>query len=120
MRKIVLFLAILAISFFTTFNAFSQNVSGKIIRAATLTASNAILDPVAYPPVGYTSNSTLGFQGNDVTNAKLGFKAIPAFSNEPFGDLRRGASHLYTDFVPDAAGNSVYLYFDGTNLLFRM
>jgi len=114
MRKAVL---LLATAIFFHFS-YSQNVTGKIIRAATLPTSNTVLDPIA--PLGYTSNSTLGFQGNDVGNAKLGFKPIPAFSIEPFGDLRRGPNHLYSDFVPDVNGAGVYMYFDGTNLLFRM
>jgi hypothetical protein len=117
MRKSVLLLAI-AIIFFLP--SFAQNVSGKIIRTAVNGTANGILDPIATPPSGYTSKTTAGFLGDDVGNAKLGFKAIPAFSQEPFGDLRRGASHLYSDFVPDANGSGVYIYFDGTNLLFRM
>lgn len=104
-------------SLFTLFS-FGQTLPGKIIRTAVLGASNTILDPVA--PTGWTSKTTSGFLGDDVGNAKLGFKAIPTFSTEPFGDLRRGANHLYTDFVPDATGNGVYMFYDGTNLLFRM
>lgn len=105
-------------AFACTVVANAQNLPGKIIRTATLPASATILDPVA--PTGWTSKTTSGFLGNDVGNAKLGFKAIPTFSTEPFGDLRRGPNHLYSDFVPDAAGNGVYLYYDGTNLIFRM
>jgi hypothetical protein len=119
MRKPVLLLA-MAIIVLLANTTSAQNVSGKIIRTAGNSTANAILDPTAFPPSGYTSKSTSGFLGDDVGNAKLGFKAIPAFSNEPFGDLRRGASHLYSDFVPDATGAGVYLYYDGTNLLFRM
>lgn len=96
------------------------NIPGKIIRAASLSASNTILDPVA--PLGYTSKTTAGFLGDDVGNAKLGFKPLPAFSNEPFGDLRRGPSHSFSDFVPDSNGTGVYFYYDnvGNNLLVRM
>lgn len=95
MRKFLIPLAITAFICLSVTQAISQNVSGKIIRAATLNASNDILDPSAFPPSGFTSKSTLGFQGDDVNNAKLGFKAIPTFSTEPFGDLRRGPDHLY-------------------------
>lgn len=113
LRPVLLF----AFSFSVVFS-FAQTLPGKIIRAAVLSASNTILDPVV--PTGWTSKTTSGFSGDDIGNAKLGFKAIPTFSTEPFGDLRRGANHLYTDFVPDATGNGVYMYYDGTNLLFRM
>jgi hypothetical protein len=92
--------------------------SGVIIRPAGLVASQTILDPGA--PAGYTSKTTAGFLGDDVTNSKTAFKPIPSFSAEPFGDLRRGPNHLYSDFVPDANGSGVYVTFDGTNFLFRM
>lgn len=118
MGKIALRLVVFFTFCISLFQANAQ--SGKIIRAAGLSASNLILDPVSFPPAGYTSKSTAGFAGDDVANAKLAFKPLPSFSSEPFGDLRRGPSHLYSDFVPDANGSGVYVYFDNTNLLFRM
>ena len=92
--------------------------TGVIVRPASLSASQSILDPVA--PAGYTSKTTAGFNGDDVGNSKLPFKPIPSFSTEPYGDLRRGPGHLYSDFVPDVNNYGVYVHFDGTNFLFRM
>jgi hypothetical protein len=113
MRTMVLCLLSLSIASIL----FAQG-TGIIVRQAGLPASQLILDPIA--PAGYTSKTTAGFNGDDVANSKLPFKPIPSFSNEPFGDLRRGPNHLYSDFVPDANGSGVYVHFDGTNFLFRM
>ena len=103
-------------------NCINAQSTGFIIRQATSTAGSNVLDPVLK---GYTSITAAGFGNDDVANSEIPFKPIPAFSTEPFGtaankDLRRGADHLYSDFVPDAAGRGVYAYFDNTNLLFRM
>lgn len=100
----------------------SAQSTGVIIRQATSTAGSNVLDPVLK---GYTSATTAGFGSDDVANSEIPFKPIPAFSMEPYGtgankDLRRGADHLYSDFVPDANGRGVYMYYDNTNLLFRM
>jgi hypothetical protein len=94
----------------------AQN-TGAINRPATSAAGRTVLDPNGD---GYTSSTTAGFAGNDVTNSELPYKSVPSFSIEPFGDLRRGPSHLYSDFVPDANSVGYYAYYDGTNLLFRM
>ncbi|WP_121353403.1 T9SS type A sorting domain-containing protein [Flavisolibacter nicotianae] len=109
-----------ALLFFLFLNSsflFAQG-TGIIVRTAGLPASQTVLDPIA--PLGYTSKTTAGFAGDDVGNSKLPFKPLPSFSNEPFGDLRRGPNHLYSDFVPDANGSGVYVHFDGTYFLFRM
>lgn len=94
----------------------SGQSTGKIIRQATAVAGRTILDPNNDT---YTSATTAGYNGNDVTNSEIPFRAVPSFNAEPFGDLRRGPSHLYTDFVPDANNVGYYSYFTGTNLLFR-
>ena len=100
----------------------SAQSTGVIIRQATSAAGSNVLDPFLK---GYTSATTAGFAGDDVANSEIPYKPIPAFSMEPYGtaankDLRRGADHLYSDFVPDANGRGVYMYYDNTNLLFRM
>lgn len=92
--------------------------SGYILRQPTNAAAKAILDP---NNDRYASKLSSGFSNDDVANSEIPFKAIPAYSTEPFGDLRRGPSHQYSDFVPDANGSGVYLYFDASgNLIVRM
>lgn len=115
MRKLITLFSLFCCIAFT--QTLSAQGTGVIIRPAGLTTSQSVLDAGA---TGYTSKTSAGFLGDDVANSRLPFKPIPAFSNEPFGDLRRGPNHLYSDFVPDPNGSGVYVYCDGTNLLFRM
>ncbi|MBI3717638.1 MAG: T9SS type A sorting domain-containing protein [Sphingobacteriales bacterium] len=89
---------------------------GVINRITTSSTGRAILDPNGD---GYTSKTTSGFLGSDVTNSEIAYKIVPSFSTEPFGDLSRGPSHLFSDIVPTAGGSGFYAYYDGTNLLFR-
>jgi len=97
--------------------SFSQ-VPGFINRQATSAAGRTVLDPNAD---GYTSANTSGFAGDDVGNSEISYKGIRAYSIEPFGDLRRGPNHNYSDFVPDAGGNGVYHNFNATSqVMFRM
>ncbi len=109
-------MAIIPFLFFSL-STYAQS-SGYINRAATAVVTNGkpILDPNLD---NYTSKTTSGFGTNDVTNSEIGYKSVPSFSVEPYGDLRRGPNHLYSDFVPDGSNNGFYTYFDGTNLLFR-
>ncbi len=91
---------------------------GFINRQATNAAGRLILDPNSD---GYTSATLAGFGNDDVTNSEIIFTGIRAYSIEPFGDLRRGPDHKFSDFVPDTSGNGVYHHFStSNNLLFRM
>ena len=97
--------------------SFAQ-VPGFINRQATIAAGRTVLDPNGD---GYTSSTTAGFGVDDVANSEIIYKGIKAYSVEPFGDLRRGPNHSFSDFVPDAGGNGVYYYFNATGqLMFRM
>jgi hypothetical protein len=114
-------LALLLFLFIHLQISFAQG-TGYIVRQATSAGGRAVLDPDNLTDGSgyhYSSLTTGGFAGNDVTNSELPFKPVKAFSTEPYGDLRRGPSHLFTDFVPDSSGNGYYAYYDGTNLLFR-
>lgn len=91
--------------------------TGYINRPATIAAGRTVLDPNGD---GYTSASASGFAGDDVANSEIPYRSVPSFSKEPFGDLRRGPNHLYSDFVPDVNNIGYYFYYSGTNLLFRM
>ena len=106
---------IFAVLLILGFQLSAQN-TGIINRIATTSAGRLILDPNSD---GYTSASTAGFGSSDVSNSEILFSSVPSFSIEPFGDLRRGADHRYSDFVPDNNGNGVYMTYRGTNLLFR-
>lgn len=64
---------------------------------------------------------------NDVTGSELNYKPLPPYLAEPYGDLRRGPSHLYSDFVPSKTSDaaSYYMYFrsspaNSEALLFRL
>jgi hypothetical protein len=108
-----------AIAFLFSITFIQAQSTGYINRPTTtvvISTGDAVLDP---NNDNYTSTTTAGFNGNDVTNSEIPFRSVPSFSTEPFGDLRRGPSHLYSDFVPDANNVGYYTYFDGTNLLFR-
>jgi hypothetical protein len=120
MKNLYTFLLAAACSIAAHFT-FAQS-TGVVIRQATSTAGSNVLDPLL---TGYTSATAAGFSSDDVGNSELPFKPIPAFSMEPYGtaankDLRRGSDHRFSDFVPDANGRGVYMYYDNTNLLFRM
>jgi len=97
--------------------SYAQN-TGLINRQATSVTGRSVLDPNSD---GYTSATNVGFGNNDVINSEITFKGIQAYSIEPYGDLRRGPNHSFSDFVPDDMGNGVYHHFStAQNVLFRM
>jgi hypothetical protein len=117
MKHIYLTLLIAASLSVTGYQSLAQ-IPGFINRQATAAAGRTVLDPNSD---GYTSVTTAGFGNNDVTNSEILYKGIRAYSIEPYGDLRRGPNHGYSDFVPDSSGNGVYHYFSpAQNILFRM
>ncbi len=107
---------VLSIIFFASAPAVCQS-TGYIVRQAASLAGRAVLDPNGDQ---YTSKTMAGFANDDVTNSEINFRSVPSYSSEPYGDLRRGPSHLYSDFVPDANNIGYYTYYDGANLLFRL
>lgn len=98
------------------FQQSSAQTTGIINRAATTAAGRTVLDPNGD---GYTSATSGGYGSSDVTNSEISFVSVPTYSIEPYGDLRRGPNHLYSDFVPDANGNGVYMTYSDGNLIFR-
>ncbi len=108
--------AILTLFFFNTSHA--QIKPGYINRQATSIAGRAVLDP---NNDGYTSATTAGFGlPSDVATSEIPYKILQSYSSEPFGDLRRGPNHNYSDFVPDGGNDGFYTFFDATNLMFRL
>jgi hypothetical protein len=115
-RKTLCYRAISLLFLLLSLHAVSQK-SGLIVRTAAAPAGRTILDPNGD---GYTSATTAGFNGDDVANSEIPYKTVSAIGTEPPADLRRGSSHNFPDFVPDANGAGFYTYFTGGNLLFRM
>lgn len=80
-------------------------------------ATSTVLDPNQDK---FTSNSTIGFTTNDILQSEIPYFFVPVAFSEPTSDLRRGSDCGVTDIVPDADTKGFYIYFDGTNLLFRL
>lgn len=91
--------------------------TGFINSPATSVSGRLVLDPNGD---GYTSATTAGFGLNDVTNSEIPYKLVRSYSIEPYGDLRRGPSHRFSDFVPDGNYVGFYTFFTGSNFLFRL
>lgn len=99
------------------FQVSAQIKPGFINRQATNVAGRQVLDPNLD---GYTSATTAGFGApSDVATSEIQYKAIPTYFKEPYGDLRRGPNSNYSDFVPDNGNDGFYVFFSGSNLLFR-
>ena len=113
-------LSIVFLLFFSSLQA--QNKPGKIIRSAPAGTAQTVLDPNLDD---FVSANNAGFLVNDdVTTSEIKFKPIVPYNLEPYGDLRRGPNHLFTDFVPGIDNASYYMYYRTTPgseaLLFRM
>jgi len=107
----------LLFSFVITAQLTAQFRPGYINRPATALSGRQVLDPDLND---YTSQSTSGFGApSDVATSEIPYKIVQSYSQEPFGDLRRGPDNAYSDFVPDGGNDGFYTYFDGNNLLFR-
>src|SRR6185503_8811584 len=112
----ILLLAFLCI-LFSTASVLSQS-PGIIVRTAGGPYSS-ILDPNQN---GFTSLATSGFSGGDVGGAysEIPYKIVPPVITEPTGDLATGPSGGFTDIVKTVDNSGFYVYYDGTNLLFRL
>jgi len=121
-----LFFVCIALFAIPSTQASAQFVTGQIIRACASPTGKNILDPdnaTDGSANDFTSKTSAGFGTGltpDVTNSELPYKPLPPFALEPYADLRRGPSHLFSDFVPDANGAAYYMHFTGTHMLFRM
>lgn len=68
----------------------------------------------------WTSATTAGFTTSDISQSEIGYKVIPPIITEPTGDLATGPSGGYSDIVKSVDGSGCYMYYDGTNILFRI
>jgi plastocyanin len=69
----------------------------------------------------WTSVTNAGFTSSDISQSEIGYKVIkPLFYSEPTGDLATGPNGGYSDIVKTVDGSGCYLFYDGTNLLFRI
>jgi hypothetical protein len=101
---------------------YAQNKPGKVIRTAPAGTARTTLDPNGDD---FVSADIAGFPVNDdVTTSEIKYKPIVPYNLEPYGDLRRGPNHLFTDFVPGIDNASYYMFYRNTPgseaLLFRM
>lgn len=98
-------------------NNFAQS-PGIIIRPAGGPYST-ILNPAQN---GFTSKTTAGFTGGDIGAAysEIAYKVVPPAVTEPTGDLATGPSGGFTDIVKTVDNSGFYVYYDGTNILFRL
>ncbi len=97
--------------------SFAQS-PGIVVRPAGGPYSS-ILDP---NQDGFTSKTAAGFSGGDVGAAysEIAYKIVPPAVTEPTGDLATGPSGGFTDIVKTVDNSGFYVYYDGTNLLFRL
>src|SRR6185369_11330799 len=100
---------------FITTQSFSQT-PGIIVRPAG-GAGVSVLDPNGD---GFTSSSNSGFTTSDIVQSEIAFKAMSPVISEPTNDLLRGPGDKFTDIVTSATDKGLYVYGDGTNLLFRL
>ncbi len=71
---------------------------------------------------GFTSVTNSGFVGGDVGAAysEIPYRPVPIIYGEPTSDLSRGPNGGFSELVKDPNGVGMYLYYDGTNFLFRL
>ena len=69
---------------------------------------------------GYSSQTTAGFNSDDIAQSELAYKVVPAAITEPTGDLATGPSGGFTDIVTRVDGSGFYLFKDATNIFFRL
>jgi hypothetical protein len=69
---------------------------------------------------GWSSTSTSGFSGSDITGSEIAYKVVPPAIIEPTGDLATGPSAGFSDIVKTVDGSGFYVFYDGTNLLMRL
>src|SRR5258706_4908061 len=103
--------------FLISVSVFPQS-PGIIVRTAGGPYST-VLDPNQN---GFTSLTTSGFVGGDVGAAysEIPYKIVPPVITEPTGDLATGPSGGFTDIVKTVDNSGFYVFYDGTNLLFRL
>ena len=80
-------------------------------------SSGSVLDPNGD---GYTSLTNQGFQFNDQTESEIPFVKMIFPGAEPFGDLTKGPTGGFGDFVDSGVEDPAQYYFDGTNFVFRL
>jgi hypothetical protein len=108
---------------------------GMIVRECTdATTGRTVLNPNYATVSSVISGTTYHFASNTNTGWTLGgddtttgvnavpFRPIKPYGGEPCCDLRRGADHRFSDFVPDNNNNGVYFYYNATQsaFVFRM
>jgi hypothetical protein len=97
--------------------------TGRTVLNPNYASVSSVISGTTYHFASATNSGwTLG--GDDTTtnvNA-VAFKPLKPFGGEPCCDLRRGADHRFSDFVPDNNSNGVYFYYNASQsaYVFRM
>ncbi len=100
----------------STFRSLHAQSPGFIVRPAAGPGSS-VLNPNAD---AWTSSTTAGFSTSDITQSEIAYKIIRPIMAEPTGDLATGPSGGYSDIVKTLDNSGCYIFYDGTNLLFRI
>ncbi|RYD93402.1 MAG: hypothetical protein EOP50_11190, partial [Sphingobacteriales bacterium] len=91
----------------------AQYIPGQIVRKATLSASDAILNPNGD---NFVSKTVSGYNGNNDVSAsvnEIAYRPVYPFYNEPNSDLRRGPDTRFSDYVPSTIDKALYyMYYD--------
>jgi hypothetical protein len=117
-RIVFIFSGISLLLFFFSLQTFAQT-PGLLVRPP----GGAGVTPINPNGDGFTSPTTAGFVTSDVGAgfSEIPYKTIPPFTLEPVGDLIRGPGGSFSDLVRTSVDESgLYIFNDGTNLLFRM
>ncbi|MFT4522296.1 MAG: hypothetical protein ACI8ZN_001241 [Bacteroidia bacterium] len=108
---------ILLIFLCSMYNPVLAQTPGMIFEPAT-GAGQAVLDPNTD---GWVSQSVTGFTTDDQTQSEIAYTSLSFPSNEPDGDLDRGPSCSFTDFVDEGDRDPAQRYLDtSNNWMFRL
>ncbi|HLG02264.1 MAG TPA: hypothetical protein VI731_01635, partial [Bacteroidia bacterium] len=88
-----------------------------IVFEPAIAPGNAVLDPNAD---GYVSATLSGFSASDLLESEIPYVPLAFAGNEPPSDPGPGPTCGFTDFVDSGNEDPAMVYYDGTNLLFRM
>lgn len=95
---------------------FGSAQPGLIYKPATEPGA-AVLNPSGH---GFVSQTTAGFQNNDVAESEIPYHALPQLAIEPTHDVRTGPGGGHTDFVDNGNKETAFMFYDGENILFRI
>jgi hypothetical protein len=73
---------------------------GLIVRKGNVLGELPSISPLDPNGDGWTSTTTAGFLGNDITNIEIAYQVEPnPFNGDPEGDLRRGPTGGFSEIL---------------------